>query len=206
MAFKESPPFPERIAFGSAGGPVFDTTVVTVTSGEEARNQNWLESRQEYDVSGGVKSEADHRELAAFFRAVRGRKDGFRFKDFVDFQVALTEGVVLGLTTTTFQLQKKYVSGSDVYLRTIRKPRAPIVLKNSGSTLALGADYTIDTTTGIVTTATPKTASNLTWSGTFDVPVRFDVDKLVGQVVSKNQDLGFLVVWDSIPLIEVKDE
>jgi len=204
MAFKESPRFPERIAFGATGGPAFSTSIVTVTSGEESRNQNWADSRQEYDVSTGVKTEADFRVIGAFFRAVKGRKDGFRFKDFADFQATMTEGVVEGLTSTTFQLQKKYVSGSDVTLRDIKKPISGIVLKNSGSTLATPADYTLNTATGVVTTAIPRTAANLTWSGEFDVPVRFDVDKLVGQIVSKNQHDGLLISWDSIPLIEIR--
>jgi len=204
MAFKESPRFPERIAFGVTGGPAFSTSIVTVTSGEESRNQNWADSRQEYDVSTGVKTEADFRVIGAFFRAVKGRKDGFRFKDFADFQATITEGVVEGITGTTFQLQKKYVSGSDVTLRDIKKPIAGIVLKNSGTTLNTPSDYTLNTATGIVTTTVSRTAANLTWSGEFDVPVRFDVDKLVGQIVSKNQHDGLLISWDSIPLIEIR--
>jgi uncharacterized protein (TIGR02217 family) len=206
MAFKESPPFPDRIAFGAVGGPAFNTSVLTVSSGEEARNQNWSESRQEYDVSSGVKTEADYKAIDAFFRSVRGKAIGFRFKDWLDFSVAIDEGIVAGLTTTTFQLQKQYESGSDVSPRVIKKPiAAGFVLKDSGTTLTLVTHYTLDTTTGIVTTTAPRTAADLTWSGEFDVPVRFDVDKLQGQILSKNPSDGFLVSWDSIPLLELKN-
>lgn len=206
MAFKESPPFPDRIAFGAVGGPAFNTSILTVSSGEEARNQNWLESRQEYDVSSGVKTEADYHAIDAFFRAVKGRAVGFRFKDWLDFRVALTEGVVAGLTGQTFQLQKQYESGSDESPRTIKKPiAAGFILKDLGTPLIPTTDYVLDTTTGIITTAAPHTAANLTWSGEFDVPVRFDVDKLQGQIVSKNPTDGFLISWDSIPLVELKN-
>lgn len=204
MAFKESPVFPERIAYGAQGGPAFSTDVVTVSAGNERRNQNWSESRQEYDVSQGVKTHADFRLIDAFFRAVGGRRDGFRFKDWTDYQASISEGVVDGITTTTFQLVKKYVSGGDTVRREIRKPRATqFILKDGATTLTLTTHYTLDTTTGIVTTTSPRTAANLTWSGLFDVPVRFDVDKLVGQVVNRNQAEGYLIAWEAIPLVEV---
>jgi uncharacterized protein (TIGR02217 family) len=206
MAFKEAPRFPDRIAFGAVGGPAYNTSIVTVSSGVEARNQNWSESRQEYDVSSGVKTEADFKAIDAFFRAVRGKAIGFRFKDWLDFRVGIDEGVVAGLTTTTFQLQKQYESGSDESPRVIKKPIASgFVLKDSGVTLMVVTDYTLDATTGIVTTTAPHTAADLAWSGEFDVPVRFDVDKLQGQVLSKNPSDGFLVSWDSIPLVELKN-
>ncbi len=196
MAFKEAPRFPDRIAFGAVGGPAFNTSIVTVSSGVESRNQNWAESRQEYDVSSGVKTQADFKAIDAFFR----------FKDWLDFRVAIDEGIVDGLTTTTFQLQKQYESGSDESPRVIKKPiAAGFVLKDSGTTLTLVTHYTLDATTGIVTTTAPRTAADLTWSGEFDVPVRFDVDKLQGQILSKNPSDGFLVSWDSIPLVELKN-
>lgn len=207
MAFKESPTFPERIAFGAAGGPAFNTDVVTVSSGTERRNENWLESRQEYDVSQGVKTEGEFKAITAFFRAVKGRKIGFRFKDWTDHEAALTEGSVDGLSSTSFQLVKKYVSGSDTTRREIRKPRAAgFVLKDAGVTMVSPGDYSLETTTGVVTTTVPRTAVNLAWSGEFDVPVRFDVDKLSASVVNRNQTTGLLLSWDAIPLVEVRED
>ena len=206
MAFKESPRFPDRIAFGAQGGPAFLTDVVTLTSGVEQRNENWLESRQEYEVSQCVQGEADFKEVGAFFRSVGGRRDGFRFKDWTDYTVSFSEGVVEAITGTTFQLQKQYVSGPDVTQRTIRKPvPGTVILRDGVTVLNSPGDYTLDETTGVVTAA-GKDAADLNWSGEFDVPVRFDVDKLVGTVVNKNSDLGLLTSWDSIPLVEVRDE
>lgn len=205
MAFKESPRFPDRIAFGAQGGPAFLTDVVTLTSGVEQRNENWLESRQEYEVSQAVQGEADFKEVGAFFRSVGGRRDGFRFKDWTDYTVTFAEGIVEDLGANEFQLQKRYISGPDETPRSIRKPvPGTVILRDGVSVLATPGDYTIDTTTGIIT-APGRSAATLNWSGEFDVPVRFDVDKLVGTVINKNQDLGLLTSWDSIPLVEIRE-
>jgi uncharacterized protein (TIGR02217 family) len=206
MAFLESPRMPEKISFGAVGGPGFRTSVVTVSSGFEKRNAEWSKVRHSYDVSQAVKTQSDFEEVRNHFLAVGGKRDGFRFKDFADFTVSTGEGVVLGLTSTTFQLQKKYTFGSVNTLRDIKKPIASgFVLLNSGTPLTLTTDYTLDATTGIFTTTTPKTAANLTWTGEFDVPVRFDVDELKGQIINRKPNGEYLLAWDSIILVEVRE-
>lgn len=206
MAFLESPRMPKEISFGAIGGPGFRTTVVTIGSGVEKRNAEWSKTRYSYDVSQAIKTESDFALVRNHFYAVGGKRDGFRFKDYADFQVATGEGVVLGITTTTFQLQKKYVFGSVTSLRDIKKPIASgFVLHNSGTPLTITTDYTLDATTGRITTTIPRTASNLTWTGEFDVPVRFDVDELKGQIVNRKPNGEYLMAWDSIPLVEVRE-
>jgi uncharacterized protein (TIGR02217 family) len=206
MAFRETPRFPERIAFGMQGGPAFSTNVITLSSGVESRNENWLQSRQEYDVSQGVKTMADFRLIRAFFRNMGGRRDGFRFKDWTDYTADFTEGGVRQLTSTTFQLVKEYSDGVNVDLRDIRKPiAAGFILRDVTTVLATPANYTLDATTGIIT-ASGRTAANLNWSGQFDVPVRFDVDKLSATVVNRNEHDGYLISWEAIPLIETRED
>jgi len=208
MAFIESPRFPERIAYGALGGPVFSTTVVAAASGREARNQNWQYPRHEWDVSQGLNSQADFQTLRAFFLAVgKGRRNGWRFKDWADYTAAHSgaeAGVVSGLTSTTFQLVKRYTSGAQTQDRLITKPvAAGFELKDSGSTLTLTTDYTLDATTGIVTTAIGRTAANLTWSGEFDVPMRFDSDELRARIASRNPSAGLIHEWDAINIVEI---
>ena len=204
MAFYESPRFPERIGMGAQGGPGFATEVVAVESGREKRNARWPYPRHEWDVSHGLRNQADFFALRAFFLAVGGGKaHGFRYKDWADFEATLAEGVVAGITSTTFQLVKRYTSGALTKDRPVTKPIASgFVLKNSGTTLVLTTDYTVNTVTGVVTTVVPRTAANLTWSGSFDVPMRFDTDKLNGRVVGRN-DAGLVYEWDAIPVIEI---
>lgn len=208
MAFYESPRFPERIAAGALGGPEFMTTVVKVVGGAEQRNASWTYPLHKWDVSQGLRHQADFQAVRAFFLTMKGRLHGFRFKDLADYTAAHTgdeKGIVSGLTSTTFQLVKRYTSGSQTADRKIVKPIATgFELKDSGSTLTLTTDYTLDATTGIVTTTTTRTAANLTWSGEFDVPMRFDTDALRGRIEAKNPSKGLLHVWESIPIVELR--
>jgi uncharacterized protein (TIGR02217 family) len=61
--------FPDNIAYGATGGPEFATMVVVTGAGHEQRNVDWAEARGRWDVSSGLKKQAQLDELIAFFRA-----------------------------------------------------------------------------------------------------------------------------------------
>ncbi len=200
MAFYESPRFPDRIAYGAAGGPEFSTEVVRTYKGGESRNGAWAYPRHSWDVSQGINGDADFAALRAFFMAARGRLHGWRFKDWADFTATHAEGVVTGLTSTTFQLVKRYTSGSQSLDRVIYKPvTGTVEIKVSGIVTAA----TVDTVTGIVTIGSAPSASAVTWSGEFDVPMRFDTDRLQARIQARNRTDGLLHAWESIPIVEV---
>ena len=96
MAFFESPRFPERISLEARGGPGFATDVVTVESGREKRNARWAYPRHQWDVSHAVRTEAQYKPLHDHFMSAKGRANGFRFKDFTDYRVLITEGLKPG--------------------------------------------------------------------------------------------------------------
>lgn len=202
MAFLETPRFPDRIAYGAIGGPMFMTEIAASSSGRESRNGPWAYPRHGWDVSQGVKNAADFAAVRSFFMVARGRHHGWRFKDWADFSATHTDGFVLSLTSTTFQLIKRYTSGSATQDRLIQKPihGGTIEVKVSGTTTA----HTLDTATGIVTIASAPSAANVTWAGEFDIPMRFDTDKLDGRIVARNQSAGLLHQWDTIPVIEIR--
>lgn len=205
MAFYESPRFPERISYGASGGPMWSTEVVQTISGKEQRTSPWTYPLHRWDVSQGVRTATQFAELRAFFLTVRGRLHGWRFKDWTDYTATHTDGLVSGITSTTFQLVKRYTSGSQTLDRKIVKPIASgFELKNSGTPLVLTTDYTLDATTGIVTTVTSKTAANLTWAGEFDVPMRFDTDHLQAQIVARNLTAGLIHEWSAVPIVELR--
>jgi uncharacterized protein (TIGR02217 family) len=197
MAFLETPRFPENIQFGFTGGPEYNTTVVTVGSGYEQRNRNWAEARGKWTAEHGPHNKATTDTLVAFFRSVAGRAHGFRFKDWGDFEVTTANGVVELLTTTTFQLQKKYVTGSLVEFRDIKKPVAGTVKVYEDGVLRTSG-YTLNTTTGVLTFTVAPTGL-ITWEGQFDVPVRFDTDKLELQITD-----GMNYVWGNIEIMEIR--
>ena len=199
MAFIETR-FPTDIAFGSAGGPEYSTDVVITQSGFEQRNSNWEAARARYNVAHGVKTQTQLDTLIAFFRARRGKADGFRFKDWTDFKVT---GQNIGTgngTLTTFQLKKTYVNGSISETRTIVKPVAGSIAIYKNAVLQSGSTYTADTTNGqIIFTAAPASGVVITADFEFDVPVRFDTDHL-----SASLDNYGSHSWSNIPLIEIR--
>lgn len=158
MSFLESPRFPDDISMGASGGPVFSTDVVVVSSGHEKRNVIWPNGRAKYDVAHGLRSQAQLDVLIAFFRAVRGKAFGFRFKDWSDFQVTSANGVVgtgNGTGGPSHQLFKRYAAGALSELRPIRKPVAgQVVVQRNGGPVTAGVgpgQISIDSTTGLIT-------------------------------------------------------
>lgn len=158
MAFIETPRFPENISRGAVGGPGYKTEVVVVSSGREKRNIEWPIGRSSFDAAHGVRTQAQMDVLIAFFRSMKGRAHGFRYKDWMDYQCLQTNGV-LGTGNGTggpiYQLGKRYVTGALDALRPIRKPVAgQVALQRNGVPVAFGAgagEASIDTTTGLVT-------------------------------------------------------
>jgi len=290
MSFIETPRFPDNVAYGASGGPGYLTDVVVVNSGAESRNQNWTQARAVYEVSHAARLPAEYNVLRDFFRAVKGRTHGFRFKDHLDYQCTTSNGVLgagVGAGVPTYQLGKLYAAGALSETRTISKPVSGTVAVYRGAVLQTAGggagQYGLSTTTGIVTyvadasrgissvtignptvinvasaltgaaggktvylsgitgtaaallnniawpissvlgtaitltgcnttglTASggtaamyPQSTETLTWAGEFDVPCRFDTDRMYGTIASRSG--GQLVVdWESIPVIEIR--
>ena len=97
MAFLETPRFPDDISAGSSGGPRWRTEIVVSQSGWEQRNQGWGDARHEYNVGYGVKDIIHLEQLKEFFMAVRGMRDGFRYKDWADFNSSRVENTPTNL-------------------------------------------------------------------------------------------------------------
>ena len=190
--------FPLDIALGARGGPERATDIVTLASGREERNSRWLHSRRRYNAGYGIKSRADMQAVLAFFEERRGRFHSFLWRDGLDHE-ATDEAIGTGDgETVAFQLTKTYGAAFDPYVRPITKPVAEsVVVKVDG--VVTPAD--VDPLTGIVTLAVaPGEGLAVTASFTFDVPVRFDIDRLDIELSSFDAAEA-----PSIPLIEVRE-
>lgn len=200
MAFDEVR-LPEDVEQGAVGGPRFNTTIVSSMSGHEWRNRNWSQARGEWDIGYGISSLEDLQAVVDFFYARHGRHRGFRFKDWGDF-TATNQPFQLTDDPVVFQLIKRYGAGQpEPYDRIITKPVSGtlVVIKNA-SPLTLTTDYTVDLNTGLVTLAEAlEEGDALSWDGEFDVPVRFDADKL--DVSVQTFQAGAI---PSIPVMELK--
>lgn len=183
--------FPVTLSMGAKGGPGFNTTVTEIASGFEGRNPNWTAQRYAFDVSHLIKSDADIQQLLTFFYCRRGRAYGFRFKDWHDY-TAVNEPIVS--TPAGLMLAKFYDDPVSPFTRLITKPVRGGIADASGyipPTISGGGS--IDYTTGIV-------SSGGTWSGEFDVPVRFDADDAQVILNAFND-----AAWEGIRLIEIRD-
>lgn len=194
---------PARLAFGSTGGVERRTEVVALASGFERRSTPWAHGRRRYLIGAGVRSLDDAAALVAFFEGRRGRLHGFRFRDFTDFKSCVPSGAVspvdqpLGLgdgASAAFALSKLY----DDLARLIAKPVAGTV-RVAVDGIETSA-FTVDTTTGQVTFAAPPGAGAVLTAGfEFDVPVRFDADRI--DVTLESFEAGRVV---AVPLIELR--
>ena len=209
MAFHEVR-FPANLSFGSVGGPERRTDVVTLATGHEDRNTPGAQSRRRYDAGLGLRSLDDIAALIAFFEARRGQLYGFRWKDWSDYKSCLPSGTVgfedqaVGIgdgARVTFGLQKRYVSGGFEELRPIAKPVAGSLRAGIGGIeLKEGVHFDVDTVAGTVTFVDPPDPGAPVTAGfEFDVPVRFDTDRIATSVASfQAGDMP------SVPVVEVR--
>lgn len=182
--------FPLRLALGVTGGPVRRTDIVNLSNGRENRNARWRQARRSYDAGSGIKSVADLYEVLAFFEARRGQLYGFRFRDPIDFasagplQTVRPTDQLIGTgdgQTQSFQLVKTYADGGGGVVRTIAKPVAGTVVLALNGVAVPGDRYTVNTATGLVTFQAghvPGPGVEIRAGYEFDVPVRFDTDRI----------------------------
>jgi uncharacterized protein (TIGR02217 family) len=191
--------FPVDISYGSQGGPEYSTSLVVLGSGREQRNQNWSVSRAKYDCIFGVRHQNDLDRVIQFFRARRGKLQGFLWKDHTDFRATAQ---VIGTGTgalLTFQLVKIYEPGSEQYSRTIEKPKADTVRIYLNSVLQTSG-YTLTSTTGVVTFAVaPGLGVVVTANFEFYVKARFDLDQLPVSLAGLRAQSA-----PSIPIVEIR--
>lgn len=200
--------FPLGVSFGATAGPEWRNEIVTLTSGMEKRNARWAQSRRHFDAGTGLRSLEDLKTVLAFFEARRGSLHAFRFRDPFDHSSGTGGNPPLHLdqiigtgdgVTASFRLCKHYGD----YRRFITRPVAgSVTVGIGGAKLPEGEAFSVDHATGTVlfTPAyVPAAGASVTAGFLFDVPVRFDTDRLAASIASFQA--GEI---PSIPIIEVK--
>lgn len=198
--------YPIRIAptpgLGFTGGPEFQTDIKNAQNGREYRNGDWAICRHKYTCPFLNISNDAYLSIKEVFLVVRGRLHTFLHRDWADYTAVNERFGVGDGTNKIFQLRKTSTLGSATYDRLITKPSGTVLVKANG-TAASG--YLVEPTTGVVTFSTaPGDNVVLTWTGEFDVQVRFDIDFLPFSLDDRNND-GY-VTNGSVDLIEVLDE
>lgn len=202
---------PLRLALGATGGPTRRTDIVALSNGGEARNARWADARRRYDVGTGLRSLGDLYTLTEFFEARCGQLYGFRFRDPVDHASGRYGAPVSAIdqvigtgdgVNAVFQLRKTYGDGGGATSRRIEKPVAGSVqIAVDGQPLDAGA-FTVDETTGQViidASVVPAPGTDVTAGFEFDIPVRFDTDRI--EINLAAFEAGSV---PSVPLVEIK--
>lgn len=182
--------FPLRLAIATSGGPARRTDIVQLNNGREQRNARWANARRRYDAGTSVRTLDDLHTLLAFFEARRGQLHGFRFRDPIDFKscapsiaIAATDqqiGIGDGVRTR-FSLVKHYGDDAASISRSISKPvTSSVLVAIDGETVPVDR-YAVDSSSGDVVFAPgfePAAGTAVSAGFEFDVPVRFDMDRL----------------------------
>jgi uncharacterized protein (TIGR02217 family) len=184
--------FPTDVAAaGTAGGPGFSTLQTRVRSGWSQRIGEWEEELGRWDVSAGINTIGKLIEVRSLYAVAHGPRDGFRFKDPLDYAtwqwVEQVPGVI-GATdmqigtgdgaTTKYQLTVTRTYGGSTTTKTIYKPVAATV-KVAVNDVEIFT-WTLDDTTGVITfDAAPGAGESVKWGGEYDKPVHFSEDTLL---------------------------
>ncbi len=193
--------FPIALGREAEVAPEVSTAILTSAGGHEARNAAWAEARTRYDVGPGVRSEADIRELLAFYRARMGPARAFRLRDPFDdcSNDAGAPGAVdqiLGEgdgARQAFALVKHY---GEVTRRIIRPVAGSVRVAVDGVETV---EFEVDGGTVVLDEA-PGVGAVVTAGFRFDVTVRFAEDSL-----SVNRATFMAGAAVSVPLVEVRE-
>lgn len=184
----------DRLAIGTQGGATWRTREVPLSNGIVRRNASRSRPLYRYAILYQNLLPAQHKAVLDAFNACRGAAYGFRLRDPAEFSVVDQPiGVGTG-SSQTLQLVKTYTWGPEQVVRPIRKPVAGVVIKANGTPITAS----VDTTTGLATFTAPA-GHSITWSGEFDVPVRFESDQLISTYDRAAQSL---ILSADVPLVE----
>lgn len=192
---------PEEVERGVVGGPQFSTTVLELFGGHEKRNINWEDARRSWQAGYGIQTKQDFAVVLSFFYGRAGKAHSFRFKDWSDYEMERQEIGTGDGVEDEFFIFKRYISGATNYDRDIVLPvNGTVQVWVNDVLMTEGADYDVVYTTGEVDfVVAPPLGQSIEVACEFDVPARFDTDKL--NVSMETFDAGEI---PNFPIIELR--
>ena len=178
--------FPESISMKSSYIIEYNTIINKSKNGNELRISNYDYPLLSYNVINEIKTKTELEDIINFFKLVKGRAYGFKFKDWLDYKVINQNIAVADGEQKDFQLIKTYNINNKLQTRKITKPKqVSIFINNQNITTNISINYE----NGIITFNTPPEKDTIiSASFEFYVPVRFDNDKI--EIVMKNEKVG----------------
>lgn len=188
------------ITYGTTATITTSTAIVETFSGTETRSINWVYPLLKFNIGqrGCLNQELEY--FLAFHAARKGAYEGFRFKDWADYQF---NTVITLNANRQAQLFKQY----SVVGNSVKRPLLKIV---NGTVLvfvnevAVSQGWSLNYNTGVITFDAIPTGT-IQVSGEFDVPVRFESDKINLRFEACEPGTGRkLFNWEGLTLTEVK--
>jgi uncharacterized protein (TIGR02217 family) len=213
---------PDQVrGFPFVSSPRFNTTITTIASGAEQRNQNWVHPLHRFSAPEGVKCHEAIEDLRDHWMIMRGPAFSFPFRDPMDFasrhlvkanlepSLFITDQVI-GIgddVTRTFQLKKTYTRDAYSYERPIYLPVVETVILGINAVAIAdvapisGGPYTADVVRDggeVIFDHAPRAGDVITAGFLFDVEIRFEGDDALDAVVQSFQTSGFadLSFWE----------
>ena len=180
--------FPESISMKYTYTIEYKTTIHKAKSGYELRIANVDYPLLSYNIINDLKSKTEIENLVNFFKLTKGKAIGFKFKDWLDYNVNNQVIATADGKTKDFQLIKTYLFNDYIQIRKITKPiknTVKIYINNIDNTSHANINYE----NGIISFENaPEKNSIIKADFEFYVPVRFDTDKL--DITMKNSKYG----------------
>lgn len=152
------------------------TDIVTMFSGRERRNAAWEFKKMQFTASYAMLDAASQEEVMSAFYVCNAQLLLFRFRDTGDHITTNSPFVTSAAVGTTepVQLTKRYTFGPVFADRIIQAVSTCVVLDHLGAPVAGSFNGAL----GLFTPSSAWGSGVYTWSGTFDLWVRFNSDEL----------------------------
>lgn len=193
------------LGFQTSGGPEWSTGIVSLTSGEEVRNAIWAQPLRKWQLVGVPLNEGAANDLLKFFNARSGAAQGFRFSDPFGHSTARPGFSVSPLDEHLGQgdgvADRFFLTRDDgsVMRKPVTRPVAGSVRMAIDGTEV--TDVPVDDATGEVTFPSPPApGTTLTAGFDYDLPVRFETDRLE---LSQTSSGAFQLV--RLSLVEIRE-
>jgi uncharacterized protein (TIGR02217 family) len=177
---------------------------VSTANGYESINIVWDSSVREYTLDIGPLRRERREQVDAIFETTEAGAFGCLMLDPKDNAVTTAQGRVADLGGGTYQLYKRYTEPTSGRYkdRKLTRPKAStVVVYVSG----VATDFELDDTNGTLTITGNPSASTVTWSGQFYVPVHFVNDELEWQMVVAGGDPDGRFYRSTVVLQEIRE-
>jgi uncharacterized protein (TIGR02217 family) len=178
--------------------PIWKTIVKEATSGRELRLGRQAYPRWQYSLSYEFLRDRaalpELQGLLAFYNLCNGQAIEFLYVDADGAPVVDPDtSSVIGTTysavanqafgtgdgsTTFFQLARQLAGGTNQFVEPVWAPTGTPKIKNNGTLLTAGVDYTLSDTGLVQMLAVPAVGRVLTWTGTYAMRCRFTADSV----------------------------